>query len=395
MSRRFLMEHKNLYQYDPWEFPELSDLDEIMPIVRQHDEFKAVKKEGYTVVNYVLQKPDTFNEKYEPIWEGTKRECRGIIFDEYDKLIRRPFHKFFNYGEKQNTFSDLTKPHVIMHKLDGSMIAPFMAAKDSCRLGTKAGITDVSMNAEVFIATKPNYWNMFHKMIDLGYTPILEWCSNQNRIVLDHKKDSLTLTAIRNMKTGEYHRYKNLRAVGEVFAVPVVDVIDWKGDITALENFTKGLKGSEGFVVSFENGHKMKIKSEWYLRLHKMLEKIKYDRNIAAIILNNELDDIYPKLDKEWGKRVRDFELDFWCAFKSKRAHIQSMCNNAVKEYDGDPKRVALEYAPGLPKMDRWFIFKYIRGNFDVEGLLTEHIKMYLSTNKKFDELWEWMNGEL
>jgi hypothetical protein len=43
-----------------------------------------------------------------------------------------------------------------------------------------------------------------------GWTPIFEWCSKTNLIVLSYESDQLVLTAMRNMKTGRYMSYAEL-----------------------------------------------------------------------------------------------------------------------------------------------------------------------------------------
>lgn len=49
---------------------------------------------NYSVINYVFTIDTTFNT-------AVARECRGLKFDRDGKLIARPFHKFFNLGEKR------------------------------------------------------------------------------------------------------------------------------------------------------------------------------------------------------------------------------------------------------------------------------------------------------
>ena len=143
-------------------FPVINCLNDVRAAIEPYDEFRIMEKDWYTVVNYVVSKEDTFlplaHAPGEDYSAWLRRECRGLIFDEYGNLISRPYHKFFNVGEKAETQSnkiDLTQPHVILEKLDGSMIRPIPTPDGSFRLATQAGITDVAMNAVVFIADKP------------------------------------------------------------------------------------------------------------------------------------------------------------------------------------------------------------------------------------------------
>jgi RNA ligase len=100
-------------------FPKNITLDDVKEEIKDNKEFIIVEKDNFTVVNYVYAAPETFDT---PL----KAELRGLIFcNETGKVINRRFHKFFNVGEKLNAGDiDISKPHVILEKLDGSMISP-------------------------------------------------------------------------------------------------------------------------------------------------------------------------------------------------------------------------------------------------------------------------------
>ena len=170
-----------------YDFPHITNIDDVLPFIEGREEFRVIEKEGYSVVNYVVAFEDTFQ------WDSNdyggsvvRRECRGLIFDSRTgKLLSRPYHKFFNAGEKDETQLNkinLYEPHVVLEKLDGSMIRP-IPTKEGFRLATKAGITDVAMNAEVFIASDMDYVDLIRGLIEGGMTPIFEWCSRKNRIL--------------------------------------------------------------------------------------------------------------------------------------------------------------------------------------------------------------------
>ena len=196
-----------------YDFPEIDHIDDVIPHIEDWQEFKVMQKDWYTVINYMVAFEETFSLVRERSHYNMKirRECRGMIFDTATgNLISRPYHKFFNVGEREETNLDkidLTQPHVVLEKLDGSMIRP-IPTPEGFRLGTKAGITDVAMNAEYFVADKPQYREFILECINQGLTPIFEWVSRKNRIVVDYPEDNLILTAIRNTATGEYLPYK-------------------------------------------------------------------------------------------------------------------------------------------------------------------------------------------
>ena len=190
-------------------FPDINHIDDVIPHIEDRPEFKVMEKDWYTVINYMVAFEDTFSLLRERSHHNMKirRECRGLIFDTATgNLISRPYHKFFNAGEREETAINkinLYEPHVVLEKLDGSMIRP-IPTKEGFRLATKAGITEVAMNAEYFIADDLDYADFINGCIEANLTPIFEWCSRKNRIVVDYPEDQLILTAVRNTFSGTY-----------------------------------------------------------------------------------------------------------------------------------------------------------------------------------------------
>jgi RNA ligase len=292
-----------------------------------------------------------------------RRECRGIIFDtETGEILRRPFHKFFNVnerGETQDHVIDLSRPHAILEKLDGSMIAPFFA-DDRMIWGTKMGATDVAKPVEEFVKNNPQYVKFAEREIQIGWTPIFEWCSRKQRIVLDYKEDQLVLTALRNTKTGVYESHIVLRELGAMYDIPVVRAFEPQTDMKAFVSYVSGLEDLEGFVISFDDGHMLKLKCQWYLQIHRAKEAILQDRNIVELILDDKLDDVKAHLPQEDRDRLALFEYEINTAILD-RVYIVDNDVTACREEGIDRKTFALEHAPKYDQFSRALIFK----NFD------------------------------
>lgn len=190
-----------------YKFPEIRTIDDVVPHIKDYEEFIVVEKEFGTVINYTVSMIGTFDMTGpEDLGGAVRKECRGIKFFPDGKLAARPFHKFHNVGEREETqqhMIDLSQPHVIMEKLDGSMVHP-MLVDGYVRWMTKMGITDVAMQAEVFVAKNTRYKAFAAWCIGENLTPIFEWCSPFNQIVLPYEEDQLTLLAVRHNTTGEY-----------------------------------------------------------------------------------------------------------------------------------------------------------------------------------------------
>lgn len=190
-----------------YKFPKIRTITDVLPHIEGRSEFIVAEREFGTVINYVVAMADTFNmEGPDDVGGAIRRECRGLKFYPDGIVAARTFHKFFNIGEKEETqphLIDFSRDHIIMEKRDGSMLHPMKVNKD-IRWMTKMGITSVSEQAEEFISKNSNYQNFANWCIVNQLTPIFEWTSPNNKIVIGYEMDALTLLAVRKNVTGEY-----------------------------------------------------------------------------------------------------------------------------------------------------------------------------------------------
>jgi len=190
-----------------YQFPEIRHISDVLPHVEGREEFVVAEREGYSVVIYVVAMADTFDmADADDLGGAIRRECRGLKFAPNGEITARPLHKFHNVGEREETQPhriDLSQPHTIMEKLDGSMIHPMMV-NGYIRWMTKMGITEVAMQSEAFIAKNTRYKDFAAWCISEQLTPVFEWCSPFNQIVLPYEEEQLTLLAVRHNITGEY-----------------------------------------------------------------------------------------------------------------------------------------------------------------------------------------------
>lgn len=278
-----------------YQFPVIRNISDVLPHIDE-DHFRVVDKEGITFINYNSLMPSTFPE----ITEGNyltaviRRECRGIAFDtETGGIVSRPFHKFFNMGERPDAqFVD--DNHELLEKLDGSMIRP-LPYKGGIRLGTKMGVTDIAMKAEEFIADKKNYWEFLEMCTQFDLTPIFEYLGPYNRVVMEYP-ESMVLLAIRHNEYGDYY---DTKYYSEDSDIPIV-----QPSKHPLESI-KERDDQEGVVIRYSNGHMLKVKTDWYVKAHRAKELLTSDRRFLEAILNESIDDVLPTFLPEDQERVK------------------------------------------------------------------------------------------
>ena len=401
-----------------YKFPVITHLDDVRAAIEGRDEFIVAKRDWGYVVNYMVSMTDTFppviGEDYwcpgchkpmsetegcgsqrcpEPVAENElaaiRRECRGILFYPDGRLMMRRLHKFFNVNERDETqqhLVDLSQSHVILEKLDGSMITP-VVVDDAIRWGTKMGITDVSMGAELFVAKHPNYAEFADLHIDRGQTPIFEWCSRKQRIVVDYPQDRLVLIAIRDNHTGEYKSYEQMRTYAESYGIDLVKAYPGTSDSMAhLIAETRAMEDAEGWIIRFDDGHMVKIKGEWYVRIHKTKDNLTHEKNVVDLLISEKMDDAKAFMLADDRERVEQFERDFWngVAFQV----------DAYDKYFGmvvgtglDRKRFALEWMPTIKDQDphaSTIVFGLFDGK-DTRKMLLDILAKNCGTQTKVD----------
>lgn len=373
-----------------YKFPEIHSIDDVLPHIEGRDEFKVSKKDGYTVINYVVAFQDTFDMENENDLGGAiRRECRGLIFWPNGELMSRPFHKFFNVGEREETQHnkiDMSQPHEILEKEDGSMIRPIIV-DGKLRLATKMGITDISVMAEKCLDEEQRDW--LEHFVDCEYTPILELVSPQNRIVVEYKETKLVMTALRENDTGDY--INPSLEVSNPFEV-VKTYGKMKEDFQKFLDRIRKQKNKEGIIIRFSNGHMLKSKNDWYVDIHKLKELLESERHAARLILDNELDDAIAKMPKEVSVEVLKFEKRFEKAYKNKWHSIESKVDEAIKKYGNDRKRIAMEWVPENKDI-AGFVFGKLDGK-DISEMFENKVISSTSKNIKFEKMMEWLEQE-
>ena len=379
-----------------YEFPHIESIDDVLPHIKGRDEFRVTDKGDYTVINYMVNFEETFKwNEDDALGCAIRRECRGLAFDTEGEIISRPYHKFFNVNEKEETKIDkidLTHSHVVLEKLDGSMIRT-LPLNGGFRLGTRAGITDVSENAEAFIADKPQYTTFINECAKKGATPIFEWCSRKNRIVIDYPEDQLILTGIRYQLSGTYFQYKIMVNYANAWNIPVIKAI--AGGEKNLQNIVDHIRtwhDSEGVIIRFNyDGHMLKIKADDYCLKHTTKDSISFEKNVIQVILNDGVDDLIPLLTENDAQRLLDFQKAFWLSIDEVALDIHGMYMEGYKIES--QKDFATQFITKYPQKYAPFLYGMRKG-MNLKDMLKESIGKSLSTQTKVDEA-RWMFGDI
>ncbi|MFH6990021.1 T4 RnlA family RNA ligase [Flavobacterium collinsii] len=240
----------------------------------------------------------TQNAQFEKVWNEVTLACRGLILDENDNVVARPFPKFFNLGEMENQILPDTTFEVY-DKMDGSLgilywidEVPFMASRGSFS-------SDQSDKANEMLHGKyRNSWSL----LDKAKTYLFEIIYPENRIVLDYSAaEELVLLAVIDTQSGEEFPLEDI-------GFPMVEKFDGIKDILILKEME--VDNKEGFIIKYANDFRVKIKFEEYLRLHRIITQVSNLNIWEYLKTNKSMEEILERVPDEFFDWVKQTKSD-------------------------------------------------------------------------------------
>lgn len=246
--------------------------------------------------------------QWERCWNDVTLQCRGLLATTDGTIVARPFPKFFNLGERPDEDSKrIGQPFTVAEKLDGSL-----------------GI-HYRWNGQDHIATRGSFhseqaqWATDHyrqhyspdTQLDPNLTHLFEIIYPSNRIVVDYgDREALVLLGALAIATGD--------------AVPILWPHEQRAVIYAIEQVgtPEALRDDwghlddgnfEGFVVTFADGYRIKVKLDEYVRLHRIMSSTSNRTIWEAARAGTRIDKLFESVPDEfyqWAEGVYDDLID-------------------------------------------------------------------------------------
>jgi RNA ligase len=246
-----------------------------------------------------------------------------------------------------------------MLKRDGSMIHTVRAFNDQMRLSSgarfalkskKSFSSDVAVQAGEWMMVQPDFINWYdfcNRMVDCNFTAIFEWTSPTARIVVHYPEPSLKLLHIRENVSGKYLTKEEIATVAAHYKIPVVEEDEAIHDLimtdpAAFVKLVDSVEGIEGWVIQFDDGNMVKLKTKWYMDRHHAMTFIRR-RDIAILALHEEIDDLKSMLVGEGVdiSEINEIESEVVARIAMLEHQVEDLYN-VVKNMDR--KTVALTY---------------------------------------------------
>lgn len=323
-------------------------LKQAQVIADHNDSFltKIDEINGFTVQQFSYRLA-SFSDFNSPVPDSDIKafELRGISFLEDGQRFLM-LNKFFNLNETEGWMLDHVKDKKIIRvqdKLDGSMIRFIRLPDGSVKAKTKyAFFSPQAEMADSIYKNNSSIRDVVDWSLDCGLAAIFELVSPYNRIVLEYPETELRLLQLRDERDGKYIDIYD----GIYYYVDKIKLSDKEPLVTwdELLKMKEEVKDKEGWVITLEDGQMLKVKTDWYLSLHRLLTENVYQTNvIVEAILDEHIDDVISALPENFVEVRQNIQKLSQIVIH----HFNHICDDVrlkIAEYTGDRKSFALKY---------------------------------------------------
>lgn len=320
--------------------------EDALKISDAYNDFNFYKKEyrlkDYKIIvfNYFLCE---YNDFRNPLKDNTNIhafDMRGVTFvfnkdgSIYKRFLMLP--KFFNVNQIEETqLSKLKKKKIenITIKEDGSLVAFMTLPNGDVFAKTQGGFgNEQSLNAMKLYENQKGIKELVNDSLEENFTPLFEYVSYDNRIVLQYTNRELRFIGLRNNDSGEYYSAADLHFDNS--EVPYVKSLEFDS-LDEIMNLMETSENMEGVVVKFTDETLVKFKTKWYFNLHgiRTMNVFREDY-IISNYLNETLDDVLSTLDRDGDSDAFEFSEKVIQSIKNWSNHIEDSVNSLEESYN-------------------------------------------------------------
>jgi len=253
----------------------------------------------------------------DPLWSEDNLHFRSLIVEKESlKVLSCGHKKFFNEGEKPSLYPPLKEfsDVYVEEKKDGSLvIVDYVEEQLSMR--TRGSVSYISQeNAsdfELLPIQHPQIESFLkvHSHLSL----LVEIETPNNIIVVRPDKVQFTLLGAINKENLTYVSKEKIKTIAEACSLTLPKEYSFQS-LKEISETVKEWKGLEGVVVSYNNNqNRIKIKSLWYLTLHRIKSQLNNENSLIEYYVSKGL----PSL-KEWEEQIeKEFDYEIKIQLKS------------------------------------------------------------------------------
>lgn len=293
---------------------------------------------------------------YDNGWDDFSLMARGLILHpDKQRVVATPFPKFFNAGERGGVIPDM--PFETFEKIDGSLAiihhhaGRWRVATKGAFDSSQAAWAEARLGAQRTSALVP------------GTTYLAEAIYPENRIVIHYPDAALVMLAAYK-ESGEEMPFDELMEVSDALGWRTAQRHSYAAFADLVTDARALPATSEGFVLRFSDGLRLKVKGDEYRRIHALISRCTPLAMWDALSAGDDMEAIR-----------RDLPEEFWTDFDAivgiLRGKIQTLANRIDSVAGGtigtSDKEVGLSLAT-YPEDVRSFIFPWRKGGGRIDG---------------------------
>jgi len=257
--------------------------------------------------------------QFEKFWNDTTLMCRGLILNEHQEIVARPFPKLFNMEELQE--DDMpnipSQDYRVYEKMDGSLGIMYWIGNNPF-ISTRGSFESAqAIKSTSWLSGK---YSHIIPYLNQNYTYLFEIIYPDNKIVVDYgAKEELVLLAVIETKTG-----KEMPLESHGF-----DIVKSYSSESFESLKEQDTNNSEGYVIVFNCGFRMKIKFTEYIRLHKLITQFSNISIWENLKAGKNIDELLERVPDEFYEWVRTVKKQL----EDEYLKIEQDCKEAYNEF--------------------------------------------------------------
>ena len=309
---------------------------------------------------------------YEKLWNEHTLNSRGTVYDSNGNLVSLAFPKFFNLSElpedKQKTIL-ASKDFTVYEKLDGSYGNVFYY-KDRWMVTTRGSFT----SEQAIYATNnllPKY-DMSNVPKHLSFA--VEIIYPSNRIIVEYgDREELVTLAIFDNKEG-----KEIK-LSDSSPFPIVPSYKFNTISEVVQKIKTMTSQEEGYVVKLSDGSRIKLKSEEYLNVARIVSRM------SPLVLWESMENgkVSKSLMETIPEEFRDVYEDYRVKLEDMYIDCKSACYNrylevmkAIKPEDDNISKAIGLYLKDNPDELNQTVFLILKDKLDnLDTFIMQQIK--------------------
>lgn len=233
-------------------------------------------------------------------WNDVTLNCRGLVVDENNRIIARSFPKFFSYEQLDGKLPE--GEFVVEEKMDGSMLLAFYYGNQLVTATRGSFESEQAIKGREFIES-----------LDLvkagqcicGGTMVFEIIYKENRIVVDYDYEGLVLLS-EVWEDGHEVDSDFLDRWALRLGVRRPKIYSFNS-LEEIVNYNE--ENIEGFVLRYASGERVKIKTDDYKRLHRLITGVS-EKTVWEALKDNKFNELIENVPDEFYDWVHQVKAD-------------------------------------------------------------------------------------